>query len=315
MAQVSVIIPALNAAATIARTLESVFAQTYTDFEIIVVNDGSTDGTVRVLAGYGDRLKVVSQENRGISAARNAGARASSGRYLAFLDADDLWLPDKLRRTVAVLHDEPECAIVVSNAWQADESGTISGATTVPAELNRQPSRDDVIAGWGATVPSSFVVRRAAFDRCGGFDEHFHGSGGCEDVLFLAMAGDCGTIRYLPEPLLLYRTTPLERRVDKYTPNRRAFVRLVRERYGAGARAPLKRRIRMWARSWNRAGLEAMERGDLKFARHAFLSAARLEPLRPKSTLRWLRTFLPAGLRRALSGKAARQLANGRAVS
>lgn len=311
MPQVSVIIPALNAAETIARALDSVFAQTCRDFEIIVVNDGSTDDTLRVLAGYGDRLKIISQTNRGISAARNAGVRASSGKYLAFLDADDVWLTDKLEKTLAVLDAEPECAIVVSNAWQCDESGARNGATTVPADLNRQPSRDDVIGGWGSAVPSSFVARRRVFDLIGGFDEHFRGAGGCEDVLFLAMAGDCGTIRYLAEPLLLYKITPLEKRVDKYTPNRRAFVRIVRERYGAAVRGPLKRRKRMWARSWSRAGLEAMDRGDLSFARHAFLSAARLEPLRPRSALRWIRTFLPAGVRRALGGKAARQIAGG----
>ncbi len=97
---VSVIIPAYNAAGLISETLQSVFAQTYRDFETIVVNDGSPDTAAleAVLRPFADRLVYLRQENRGVSAARNAGIRAAQGRYVAFLDSDDLWEPGFPRR-------------------------------------------------------------------------------------------------------------------------------------------------------------------------------------------------------------------------
>src|SRR5579862_1320744 len=107
MAKVSVIIPVYNGAATIGRALASVFAQTFTDYEIVVVNDGSTDDTASVLAGYGDRIRTILLSNSGPSAARNAGVSASSGEYLAFLDDDDEWMPRKLELSIPVLERAP----------------------------------------------------------------------------------------------------------------------------------------------------------------------------------------------------------------
>jgi len=100
MARVSVILPVFNGASTVGRALASVFAQTFTDYEIVAVNDGSTDDTASVLSGYGDRIRVVTQSNRGLSAARNAGIHASQSDYVAFIDDDDEWMPEKLARCV-----------------------------------------------------------------------------------------------------------------------------------------------------------------------------------------------------------------------
>ncbi|RYD30434.1 MAG: glycosyltransferase family 2 protein, partial [Verrucomicrobiaceae bacterium] len=94
---VSVIIPTYNRIATIARAVDSVLAQTYPDIELIIADDGSSDGTCESLAGYGDRLRIVRQANSGPSAARNLGARAARGEILSFLDSDDSWLPDKIQ--------------------------------------------------------------------------------------------------------------------------------------------------------------------------------------------------------------------------
>ena len=101
MPRVSVIIPIYNGAATIERALKSVFEQTFTDFEIVVVDDGSTDETPAVLARFGDRISVVRQRNKGLPGARNAGVAASRGELLALIDHDDQWLPRKLELTVA----------------------------------------------------------------------------------------------------------------------------------------------------------------------------------------------------------------------
>ncbi len=98
MPRVSVIIPAYNAAATLAGTIDSVLAQTLKDFEIICVDDGSTDATLAIIKEYGDCVRLIEQANSGPAAARNNGARNSSGEYLAFLDADDIWKPQFLER-------------------------------------------------------------------------------------------------------------------------------------------------------------------------------------------------------------------------
>src|ERR1039458_3668927 len=107
MAKVSLIVPVYNGAATISRALAGVFAQSYSDYEVVVLDDGSTDDTASVLAGYGNRVRVISQPNRGLSGARNAGVRASGGEYVAFLDDDDEWMPQKLARSAGVLVQGP----------------------------------------------------------------------------------------------------------------------------------------------------------------------------------------------------------------
>src|SRR5882672_7637161 len=111
MPQVSVIIPVFNAAATAAGPSESVLRQTFEDYEIIVVDDGSTDRTSQVLGRYQDRIQMIRRPNGGISAARNSGVAVSRGDYLAFLDGDDLWVPDFLNRTVAELEADRECVM------------------------------------------------------------------------------------------------------------------------------------------------------------------------------------------------------------
>ena len=106
---VSVIIPTYNQPLLLREALDSVFAQTFKDFEIIIVNDGSTDDTLEQLARYHDRVRIITQENRGIGCARNRGMDAATGRYIAFLDHDDLWHPSKLEVQVAFMRAHTNC--------------------------------------------------------------------------------------------------------------------------------------------------------------------------------------------------------------
>ncbi len=100
---VSVVIPTFNRAQSVGKAIDSVLAQTFQDFEVIVVDDGSKDDTARILAGFGDGIRFISQENQGVSAARNAGIRLARGKWVAFLDSDDEWHPTKLQRQVDCL--------------------------------------------------------------------------------------------------------------------------------------------------------------------------------------------------------------------
>ncbi len=115
---VSVVVTTYNHEAFIGPALDSVLAQTFTDFELIVVDDGSTDGTARRLEQYRDRARIIRQENQGIAGSRNAGIREASGELLAFLDGDDLWEPDKLECQVAAAREHPESGLIVVDGVQ-----------------------------------------------------------------------------------------------------------------------------------------------------------------------------------------------------
>ena len=114
MPRVSVIIPSYNCARYLGRAIDSACEQTYMDYEIVLVDDGSTDDTKDVAMQYGQKVTYLYQQNQGLSAARNQGISKASGELLAYLDADDMWYPEKLERQVAFLDAHPECGIVHS---------------------------------------------------------------------------------------------------------------------------------------------------------------------------------------------------------
>ncbi|MGL4881058.1 MAG: glycosyltransferase family 2 protein [Waterburya sp.] len=126
MPKISVIIPAYNAEKTISRTIESVQKQTFGDFELIIINDGSIDRTAEIVQNIKDlRLKLFSYENGGVSVARNRGIHNASGDYLAFLDADDLWTNDKLEKQLAALEANPEAGVAYSLTSYIDEQDNL----------------------------------------------------------------------------------------------------------------------------------------------------------------------------------------------
>lgn len=200
MPTVSVIIPTFNRAALVTRAIASVLAQTMSPDEVIVVDDGSTDDTRDVLAQFGNRIRYVFQENQGVAVARNRGIEAAAGRYTAFLDSDDEWLPHKLERQVAHLNAHPEIDFVTCR------DTTDTGKVPVEAFCDpRRPFRKFLIRPFFSN-PSRYLVRRECFENFGVFDPRFPPAEDMEMWLRLLKAGCRFDI--LPEPLMIYHVTP-----------------------------------------------------------------------------------------------------------
>ena len=168
--RVSVVIPAFNRWRLLAEAIDSVLAQSYRDFELIVVDDGSSDATASELAKLASRLQFFVTERRGVSAARNLGVSQSRGYYIAFLDSDDLWLNSKLERQTRFMDEHPEFHIC-----QTDEIWIRNGVRVNPRAVHQKPSGDIFSSSLELCLvsPSAVMMTKALFERTGGFDEAF----------------------------------------------------------------------------------------------------------------------------------------------
>ena len=201
---VSVIIPAHNAGTFVAETLDSALAQTMRDFEVIVVDDGSADGTAEILARYGDRIRVERQSAGGPSRARNRGAELARGEWLAFLDADDLWRRDKLGRQLQAVAADPEVELVHTGTENFGDLSRIGKYRETPSE--RGCLFEALLLRGNFLTTSSVLIRTETFRRLGGFDEQLRV---CEDWdLWLRFSAEGGIMNALSEPLTLYRVHP-----------------------------------------------------------------------------------------------------------
>ena len=205
---VSVIIPAFNAAHTLGDTLDSVRRQTHRHLEIIVVDDGSQDRTAEIAeehAAEDGRVRLVRQENGGVARARNAGAAASRADYLAPVDADDLWHPDKIARQLAALRAAgPEAGYAYTFYRHIDTAGRVfedSGSRVEGAAFLR------AIMGNFVTNGSSLLIRRAAFESVGGYDPTLRDAGlqGCADYLLQMLIARHWRVVCVPAYLTGYR--------------------------------------------------------------------------------------------------------------
>ena len=172
---VSVIIPTFNRGWIIQEAIDSVLAQDFTDFELILVDDGSTDDTGQILEAYGRDLTVYRQSNRGVSAARNRGIAAATGRLIAFLDSDDLWLPRKLSSQVDFFNSNPDAVIN-----QTEEIWIRNGVRVNPRTRHHKISGMIFERSLALCLvsPSAVMMRRSLFDEVGLFDEDLPA---CED--------------------------------------------------------------------------------------------------------------------------------------
>jgi len=301
--RVSVIIPVYNGAATIDRALKSVFDQTFTDYEVVVVDDGSTDDTPSVLAKYGDKIRVVRKSNRGLSAARNAAVTASRGELLALIDHDDEWLPRKLELSVAAMLAEPNAVLLYSDMIVVNEVGEQIRRSQIHPDTAHAPTMDEMLARIWPITPSTVVMRRDAFDRAGGFCEQLISA---EDIHFWLLMREQGHFIYLPDRLVRFTFGQLFPKILNRDIGPTAIVDLIRARYGARAEGLVKNFIRHRVRMIANIGVIEMSRGNMAGARRCFIRVLKYDPRHVKSYLRIVRTFLPAPVRRALGGRASR---------
>jgi glycosyltransferase involved in cell wall biosynthesis len=201
---VSVVIPAYNSVATIGRAIDSVLAQTQPPDQIIVVDDGSTDGTAVAVSEYGGRIDYTWQPNAGPGAARNRGIQEAKYPWIAFLDADDEWLPDRLERQIRILQVHPDLAWVTGNFLRSDSQGRSGSLFAVP-DNSHQPEHISFFAAfvqdrWGCT--DTLLIRREVFERVGQFRGEYKTT---EDLdMWFRIAFEYPDIGIVYEPLAVY---------------------------------------------------------------------------------------------------------------
>jgi glycosyltransferase involved in cell wall biosynthesis len=292
---VSVIIAVYNRADTVARAINSALAQNYPGpVEIVVADDGSTDGTRAVLERYGAQITIHRLPHRGVAAARNAAARASQGELLAFLDSDDYWMPEKLTRTVTPLIKDPTCVLAYHDGFESDPSGAVVRRSMYPDDHRDTPSLENLISAVWPGLPilfDSVVVRREIFDRVGGINELLESG---EDAWFLMNARELGKFCYVAEPLMVREKGASPWREEWYIAGATKLRELVEQRYGTAVVSHILESVLRWS------GREALRRGERSLARQRCWAAAR----QPRAAVRtWLvlaMTFLPLRLIRMI---------------
>lgn len=286
MPKVSVIIPTYNYARYLGEAVQSVLDQTLGDFELIVVDDGSTDNTREVVGGFKDsRIRYIYQENRGAAAAQNTGIKSSCGEYIAILGADDTWLPQSLESRAKLLDLHPDVALVCSDIYIFDNN---TGATLgrlwhdMPAhyrlDLQRATQKPliDLIA-WGCFIwPQAAILRRLVFAEVGYFDESFST---CEDWdLFLRIVQRF-SIKTIDVPLARIR----RHNVSLTANNERMHggeVATLHKLLRSGSLSQEERKLvkRKLAPMHLRYGRQAIQVGKLKEGKNALIAAIKVKP-------------------------------------
>jgi glycosyltransferase involved in cell wall biosynthesis len=252
MVKVSIVIPAYNALEYLPVALDSIYGQTFSDFEVLIIDDGSKDKTSEWAKKINDpRIRYVFQHNQGVSAARNTGIRLSQGEYIAFLDADDLWEPTKLEKQVRLLENHPEAGLAFTWTAIADERGVPTGEIIPSAEgdtLQQLLEFNTVVCG--GSVP---MLRRSCFDVIGGFDTSMKH---LEDLDLYIRVARKFLFMGIPEPLVRYRQHANSGSTD-CDACRQSYERILQRELGANSSEPS--RLRGFGRMYLYLGWRALE--------------------------------------------------------
>lgn len=272
---VSVVIPVYNGAKYLAAAVESALAQTYQPIEIIAVDDGSTDDSPELIDSYGSRVIAVKQSNGGVASARNAGRLRARGNFVAFLDQDDWWLPEKVEKQVRLFLSDQRVGLVHTAVKHYDE---VTGAFVEPLNPNAHPEElvgscyDRLLSG-NAICNSSVMVRRELLDAVGGFNTEICGNTVQDYDLWLRLAEE-SAFAYVPEELMVFRLHP-----GQGTWNRRQMltqeIRLLEGRPSQPARADSSLLAARLAALWYELGIAHLDASERREARRCFARSIR----------------------------------------
>lgn len=282
MAKVDVIIPAYNAARFLPAALDSVLAQTFPDWQIVLVDDGSVDGTADLVAGYteklGGRLTYIRQANAGLPAARNRAIRSASSEFLALLDADDVWLPRRLEASLESFAGNPKAGLSYGLIEQIDMEGVVRRTF---GRRRRYPEGKVASAIYRRTMDlpcPTVTFRRESVGQVGMFDETMRATEDRDLWLRIAQRYE---VAFVPEVIAHYRVSPQAMTTD---PNRMfaAQMQFVDKHYGTPGCGFWSRRVALSCIYRQKAEALAT-RGDLPSAVRDALQAVMLDPLQGKS--------------------------------
>ena len=274
MPKVSVIIPTYNRARIVGEAIDSVLSQRYDDFELIVVDDGSTDGTEDLVSSYLPRLTYLYQEHQGVSAARNRGIASARGEYLSFLDSDDLWLKEKLSLQMRFMESHPECRICYT-----DEIWIRKGVRVNPMKKHRKYSGMifEQCLPLCIVSPSSVLIARTLLDEVGIFDETLEV---CEDYdLWLRIAARY-PIHFIETPLIVKRGGHMDQLSKKLNGQDRFRIKALTKLLAEDYLSPRQRELawRELAKKCEIYGKGCIKRGKQEEGEKMLALVARYDP-------------------------------------
>ena len=278
MPKVSIIIPCYNASATIWETLDSLYEQTFKNFEIVIVNDGSTDESASIIECYTNkfnrRLNLITQTNQGQTVAKNVGIRNSSGQFIAFLDSDDIWAPEKLECQAFLMQSNLDMGLSYTNAYKINEMG-VKTDTITASPLYRENCFDRLLLR-NNIVASSVMIRREMIDQVGFFDESLEA---CENWDLWIRIARVAPIDFIDTALTFYRIHQgnMSKNIDKM---RRSRLKIIDKHLPLQNNNPhlLEQRRNALFFAHMTFAKAHMENTDLKEARRELLKAARMRP-------------------------------------
>jgi glycosyltransferase involved in cell wall biosynthesis len=276
--RVSTIIPAYNCALSIAQAIDSALGQDFDGQEVIVVDDGSSDATPVILEGYGDRIRMIQQANAGAASARNAGAAIARGQYLAFLDADDTWLPNTLGARYEALAANRKAVLAYGDFSIVDDMHMPLLNSVFLANLRgaKAPTMKDLLENTWPILPSAAIVRSDAFHDVGGFDEGFK-EAAWEDCHLWLLVRERGPFVVVPQLLTAHVDHP-QLLPEKYLPGRKRFLYLVRARYGSKAAGLCRNVNQYFASKFFERAVGRLHGGELVASARDLILAMRYSP-------------------------------------
>jgi glycosyltransferase involved in cell wall biosynthesis len=308
--RVSVVVPSYNAASYLPDSIESVIAQTYTGWELVIVDDGSTDDTPSVIRPYAerlqDKLRYVYQSNRGLPAARNTGIRNARGEFIALLDADDVYLPSRLERGVALMDSDPEIGLLHARVARIDARNVVVSKPVHRAKYLSGNIAHHVFTRRAHLLCPTILFRKSCVDQVGFFDETMRAT---EDRDLWFRIAEHYRVGYIDEILAYYRLSPgaMSRDLQRMLTWQLYFVNKYRRRGGVSALAVHQ----ALGNIYRERGDSLISGGELAASIRSYARAVLYYPFNPANMYMLFRAFaepLVSGVRAAASAARAKHI-------